>query len=69
MRGPKGIVAYLYNRAQALPLLGGRREQAIAPFVQFIASDVSEDAHKAARAHLEDLNGKSRKQARAQPPF
>lgn len=58
-----GDPAYLYNRAQALRLLGGRRDQAITLFEQFIASDVSDDARKAARAHLEDLKGRGRKQA------
>ncbi|MEO8273195.1 MAG: peptidoglycan-binding domain-containing protein [Chloroflexota bacterium] len=64
-----GDPAYLYNRAQALRLLGGRRDQAIALFEQFIASNVSEDARKAARAHLEDLKGRGRKRAATgQPP-
>ncbi|MEO5703959.1 MAG: hypothetical protein ABIZ52_07280, partial [Candidatus Limnocylindrales bacterium] len=58
-----GDPAYLYNRAQALRLLGGRRDQAITLFEQFIAGNVPEDAKKAARAHLEDLKSRGKKQA------
>jgi tetratricopeptide (TPR) repeat protein len=50
-----GDPAYLYNRAQALRLVGGRREQAIALFEQFVATSVPEDARKAAKAHIADL--------------
>jgi tetratricopeptide (TPR) repeat protein len=65
-----GDPALLYNRAQALRLLGGRRTEAVALFEQFIAANVSEDMKKAARAHLEDLRGPVRKDARAaQPSF
>jgi tetratricopeptide (TPR) repeat protein len=65
-----GDPALLFNRAQALRLLGGRRDQAIALFEQFIASNVSEDSRKAARALLEELKGRGRKQAgTSEPPF
>jgi tetratricopeptide (TPR) repeat protein len=66
-----GDPALLYNRAQALRLLGGRRDQAIALFEQFIAGNVGEDEKQAARAHLDDLKSQGRKQAgkAAQPPF
>lgn len=63
-----GDPAFLYNRAQSLRLVGGRRDQAIMLFEQFIASNVPEDARKAARAHLEDLKSKGKK-AGATPPF
>jgi peptidoglycan hydrolase-like protein with peptidoglycan-binding domain len=66
-----GDPAYLFNRAQALRLLGGRRDQAMALFEQFIASNVSEDARKAARALLEDLRNKGKRHPTKAPelPF
>jgi tetratricopeptide (TPR) repeat protein len=66
-----GDPAMLYNRAQALRLLGGHRDRAIGLFEEFIASNVSEDGKKAARVHLEDLKSWGKKQAGAtvQLPF
>ena len=66
-----GDPAYLFNRAQSLRLLGGRRDQAIALFEQFINSNVPEDARKAARAHLEDLKDRGKKHPTPAPqlPF
>lgn len=66
-----GDPAYLYNRAQSLRLLGGRREQAIQLFEQFISSNVPEDARKAAKAHLEDLKDRGKKHPTPAPqlPF
>ena len=53
--------ALLFNRAQALRLAGGRREEAITLYEQFVASDAVPDAAKdPARRHLAALKGPGR---------
>ena len=47
----------VWNRAQALRLLGGRREEAIKLYQQVLAMDVSEAFKKAARIHMAELKG------------
>ena len=49
--------AFLWNRAQALRLQGGRREEAIKLYQQFAALDVREDVKRAARVHIAELQG------------
>jgi tetratricopeptide (TPR) repeat protein len=55
-----GDPGMLYNRAQALRLLGGRRAEAIALYEQVVAANVPEESKKSARAHLADLRGAAR---------
>jgi tetratricopeptide (TPR) repeat protein len=49
--------AMLWNRAQALRFLGGRRAEAIALYEQFVVADVPEDQKVAARKDINDLRG------------
>lgn len=56
-----GDVAMMWNRAQALRLLGGRRADAIALYEQFLASNADADLQRReAREHLEQLRGPGR---------
>lgn len=50
----------LWNRAQALRLMGGRREEAIKLYQQFLALDVPAEIKKAARVHVAELQGPTR---------
>jgi tetratricopeptide (TPR) repeat protein len=52
--------AYLFNRAQALRLIGGRREEAIALYQQFLAMDIGDDARAQATERLTELRGPGR---------
>lgn len=47
----------VWNRAQALRLLGGRREEAMKLYQLVLASDVSEQIQKAARVYIAELKG------------
>lgn len=49
--------AVLWNRAQSLRLLGGRREEAIKLYQEFLTMNVPDDAKKAARVHIAELKG------------
>jgi tetratricopeptide (TPR) repeat protein len=62
-----GDPSMLYNRAQSLRLLGGRRSEAIALYEQVIAANVPEDSKKSARAHLADLRGTAKAGGAEQP--
>lgn len=55
-----GDPAFLWNRAQALRLLGGRIDEAIALFEQFAKLDVGDDAKTKARARIAELSGPGR---------
>jgi tetratricopeptide (TPR) repeat protein len=56
-----GDTALLWNRAQSLRLLGGRRAEAIALYEQFLASNADADEERSrAREFLEDLRGPGR---------
>jgi tetratricopeptide (TPR) repeat protein len=52
--------AFLWNRAQSLRLLGGRREEAIRLYQQFLALDLPEEVKRAARVHIAELTGPSK---------
>lgn len=47
----------VWNRAQALRMLGGRREEAIKLYQQALAMDIPEDTKKAARIFIAELKG------------
>jgi tetratricopeptide (TPR) repeat protein len=50
--------AYLFNRAQALRVLGGRREEALALYREFVAlKDVGDDAKAEAQTWITELQG------------
>jgi tetratricopeptide (TPR) repeat protein len=49
--------AYLWNRAQSLRFQGGRREEAIKLYQQFLALDLPEHIKRAARVHIAELKG------------
>ncbi len=51
--------AYLYNMAQSLRLTGGRREDAIRLFQQFIAASSDDDAVARAQEEVDKLRGPS----------
>jgi tetratricopeptide (TPR) repeat protein len=59
--------AYLYNRAQALRSLGGRREEAIRLYEQFLSLNIGDDAKAIARSQLADLRGPGRSSANPGP--
>jgi tetratricopeptide (TPR) repeat protein len=58
----------VWNRAQALRLLGGHREEAIKLYQLVVASDVPEDVRKAARIHIADLKGPAKSRPAGPPP-
>src|SRR6185503_2251941 len=47
--------AYMFNRAQALRLVGGRREEAIALYEEFMKLNVGPEAKLQARTRLAEL--------------
>ena len=49
--------ALMFDRAQALRLMGGRRAEAMALFEQFLTMQIDDDQRKAGRVHLDDLRG------------
>jgi tetratricopeptide (TPR) repeat protein len=52
--------AVLFDRAQALRLMGGRRDEAIALYEQFAALDVAKDIKDRARGFISELRGPGR---------
>lgn len=58
----------LWNRAQALRLLGGRREEAIKLYQQVLAAEVPEDTKKAARIFIAELKGPGKALGGGKPP-
>ena len=56
-----GDPALLYNRANCLRVMGGRRLEAVALYEQFLATNADADEErKQARQHIEDLRGTGR---------
>ena len=58
----------VWNRAQALRLLGGHREEAIKLYQLVLASNVSEEMRKSARVHIADLKGPAKAPPGGPPP-